>query len=406
MNLSWFISKRVSAEAKGTFSSTIHKMAVGSITIGLAVMIVSFLILIGFQNTVAEKIYSFSSHLRVTKYTLGNSYEESPISISNEAIDSYEELDLIGHIQEYSHKAGLVKTEEEILGIIFKGVSQRFDLEMFRENLIDGRFIEFNDESYAKEVVISQTIADKLKLQRDDEMILHFFMNPPRVRKLRVVGIYETNLADYYDDKFILGDIRLIQRLNNWADTLAGGMEVFVKDINKIDEAESLLDEVLDYDLFVEKVSDAYIQVFDWLFLIDRQVNIFLGIILLVVCVNMISIILILIMERTRMVGLLKALGATNLQIRMIFAYNGMSLILKGLLGGNLLGIGICLLQYYYKIIPLNPGDYYMSYVPIGWNWPVIISLNLLTFIVVSLIIVLPTLVIARITPIKSIRFD
>ena len=405
MNLSYFISKRISSEAKGTFSSTIHKIAIGSITIGLAVMIVSFLILKGFQNTVTEKIYSFSSHLQVTKYTF-NSHEESPISMKDEVFDHFEDYDLIKHVQAYSHKAALLKTEEEILGIIFKGVGKRFDLEVFNENLVDGRFIDFSDASYAKEVVISQTIADKLRLQKDDEIIIHFFMDPPRVRKLKVVGIYETNLADYYDDKFILGDIRLIQRLNSWADTLAGGLEVFVKDIEKIDEAEALLDDVLDYDLYVEKVSDKYLQVFEWLFLISRQVNIFLGIILFVVCVNMISIILILIMERTRMIGLLKAFGATDRQVRMIFAYNGVNLIFKGLLGGNLLGIGVCLLQSYYKIITLNPSDYYMSYVPIGWNWQVILGLNLLTFIVVSLIIVIPTLAITRITPIKSIKFD
>lgn len=406
MNLSYFISKRITSEAKGTFSSTIHKIAIGSITLGLAVMIVSFLILKGFQNTVTEKIYSFSSHLQVTKYTLGNSYEESPISINNAVFEHFEDYDLIKHVQPYSHKAGLLKTEEEILGIIFKGVGEQFNLELFNENLVEGRFIDFSGESYAKEVVISQTIADKLRLQKDDEIIIHFFMDPPRVRKLKVVGIYETNLADYYDDKFILGDIRLIQRLNNWADTLAGGLEVFVKDIDKIEEAESMLDDVLDYDLFVEKVSDKYIQVFEWLFLISRQVNIFLGIILFVVCVNMISIILILIMERTRMIGLLKAFGATDHQVRAIFAYNGINLIIKGLLGGNLVGIGLCLLQYHYKIISLNPSDYYMSYVPIGWNWQVILGLNILTFVVVSLIIVIPTLVITRITPIKSIKFD
>lgn len=405
MNLPYFISKRISSEEKGTFSATIHKIAIASIGVGLAVMIVSFLILKGFQDTVTNKIYSFSSHIQITKYSLGNSFEEIPIPLDNDFLQNYQQYELIDHVQEFSLKAGLLKNKET-LGVIVKGVSDRFDLDRFSENIVDGRFIDFSDKNYAKEVVISKTIADKLILEVDDDIVIHFFMNPPRPRKLKVVGIYETNLADYYDDKFVLGDIRMIQRLNNWGDSLAGGLEVFVSDVKRIEEAEALLDEVLDYQLYVEKVSDKYIQVFEWLFLISRQVNIFLGIILFVVCVNMVSIILILIMERTQMIGLLKSLGATNQQIRRIFTLNGIQLIAKGLLFGNLLGVSICALQYYFEIIPLNAKDYYMSYVPVGWDWQIILVLNVLTSIVVALIVVLPTLAIVRIDPIKTIKFD
>ncbi|MTI20802.1 ABC transporter permease, partial [Fulvivirga sp. RKSG066] len=290
--------------------------------------------------------------------------------------------------------------------ILLKGVTDRFKLSYFEDNIKEGRFIEFPEEGYAREVVISRSIADKLKIKLNEDIVVHFFMKPPRVRKLKVVGIYETNLSEYYDDKFIIGDMAMIQHLNGWADEIAGGMEVYIKDIDKIDAAEEKLDEILEYDLFVEKVKDKYIQVFDWLMLISRQVNIFLGIILFVVCVNMISIILILIMERTQMVGLLKSLGATHRQIRRIFTYSGMQLIAKGLLLGNSLGIGICALQYYFQIIPLNPRDYYMSYVPIGWDWAVIVALNVVTFVVVSMIILIPGTVVTRINPIKTIKFD
>jgi len=317
-----------------------------------------------------------------------------------------EKYDFIDHVQAYTHKAGLIKTENEVLGIIFKGVTNRFDLADFQDNIKEGRFIEFKNDTYAKEVMLSREIANKLKIKVNDEIVIHFFMNPPRVRKLKVVGIYETNLSEYYDDKFVIGDMALIQRLNNWPDSLAGGMEVFIKDVNKVEKAEQQLDAVLDYDLFVEKIKDKYIQVFDWLMLISRQVNIFLAIILFVVCVNMISIILILIMERTQMVGLLKSLGATHRQIRRIFTYSGLQLIIKGLILGNLIGLGVCLIQYYFKVIPLNPTDYYMSYVPIGWDWATVLWLNVLTFVVVALIILIPTSVIARINPIKTIRFD
>ncbi len=406
MNLSYFIARRIAQNKEKSFSVTVHKIAVASISVGLAVMIVSFLILRGFQNTVRDKIYSFSSHLQITKYTLDNSFEESPISLNTELFSDTENFPYVDHVQEYSHKAGLVKTKEEVTGIVIKGVSKRFDLERFSTNLIEGRFLNFSDSTYSKEVVVSRSIANKLDIELEDDIIIHFFQNPPRFRKLKVVGFYETNLAEYYDDKFMIGDMKLIQRLNDWPDSLAGGLEVFVKNVDQIDQAEEALNETIPYDLYVEKVSDKYIQVFDWLYLISRQVNIFLGIILFVVCVNMISIILILIMERTQMIGLLKALGGSNSLVQRIFSLNGMQLILKGLFLGNLLGLGVCAIQYYFQLFRLNPADYYMSYVPIGWNWEIVIALNLLTFFVVAVIIILPTFFIARIKPIKSIKFD
>ncbi len=406
MNLPYFISKRISRDSVGSFSSTIHKIAVGSIGIGLGVMIISFLILKGFQDTVTEKIYNFSAHFQVTKYTSNNSYEEVPLTLRNEVFRHSEEFDFIEHVQEFSHKAGLIKTDDEVLGVIFKGISSRFDSTRFKSSLVEGRFLNFDDDSYSREVMISKVISDKLRLKVGDDAIVHFFQDPPRVRRLSVVGIYETNLSEYYDNKFIIGDIRLIQRLNNWADSLAGGMEIYVKDIRKMDEAQDALESVVDYDFYVEKVEDKYIQVFEWLHLISRQVNIFLGIILFVVCVNMVSIILILIMERTQMIGLLKSFGASNGLIRRIFLYNGVRLILKGLLIGNLLGLGVGLIQDQFTLIPLNPKDYYMSYVPIGWNWEMTIILNLLTLFVVALIILIPTLAISKVNPIRSIRFD
>lgn len=406
MNLPYFISKRISQNSQGSFSTTIHRIAVGSIGIGLGVMIVSFLILRGFQDTVTEKIYNFSAHFQITKYTSNNSYEEIPISLRNDLFRQTSEYDFVDHVQEFSHKAGLIKTEEEVLGIIFKGVSTRFDSVRFESSLIEGRFLNFDDPSYSKEVLISKIIADKLNLSVSDDIIIHFFQDPPRIRRLEIVGIYETNLSEYYDNKFIIGDIRLIQRLNNWADSLAGGMEVFIKDVRKLDAATEDLENIVDYDFYVEKVEDKYIQIFEWLHLISRQVNIFLAIILFVVCVNMVSIILILIMERTQMIGLLKAFGAKNSLIRRIFLLNGVQLILKGLLLGNAIGLGVGVIQDRFKVIPLNPKDYYMSYVPIGWDWNMTLILNLLTLIVVALIILVPTLAISRVNPIKSIKFD
>lgn len=406
LNLSYFISKRISREQKEGFSSAIHKIAVASIGIGLGAAIVSFLIMNGFQETVKNRIYSFSGHLVITKFSMSNSMEETPLDVNVELYNNYKKLGFVRHMQEYAHKAGLVKTEDEVLGVVIKGVGKTFDTTSFQSNLIEGRFIHFQDSGYSNEVVLSKIIAGKLNATVGDQITVHFFQNPPRFRKLTVTGIYETNLSEYFDGKVIIGDIRLIARLNDWADSVAGGLEVFVKDIERIDDAGLAMSEMIDYDLNIEPVSSKYIQVFEWLNLLSRQVNILLIIILIVVCVNMISIILILVMERTQMIGMLKALGANDRLIRSVFVYNGISLIIKGLLLGNAIGLGLCYIQYQFKIITLNPEDYYMSFVPISWHWEIVAMLNLLTFLVVTVVLLLPTAIISRISPIKAIRFD
>jgi lipoprotein-releasing system permease protein len=219
------------------------------------------------------------------------------------------------------------------------------------------------------------------------------------------VGLYETGLEDF-DQKVILGDIKLVRKLNNWADSLAGGFEVFIEDASKTDQAHAYLLNATDRDLYVEDVSDLYFQIFDWLTLLDRNVVIFLTIILFVAGFNMISIILILIMERTHMIGLLKALGASDHVIRRIFVYNGGFLVLKGLLIGNALGLGLGFIQYYFKVIPLDPVNYYMEYVPIEWDWFTIITLNVMTVLIIGLVLFIPAAIISRIRPIRAIRFD
>ncbi len=406
MNLSYFISKRISRGPEGGFSSTIHTIAIATIAVGLAASMASFLIMGGFQGTIKEKIYSFSAHLLITKYTLNNSMEEQPFDFNIDLYNHPEKFPLVDHVQEFSHKAGLIKTNDEVLGIVFKGVGRSFDLQRFQENLVQGRFLHFPDSGYAHEVLLSQVIANKLKLKVGDDLIIHFFQSPPRFRKLKVVGLYETNLSDYFDSKVIMGDIRMVQGLNGSRDSIAGGLQIYIKDIRKIEEATAAIKEDLEYDLYPEKAGDTYIQIFEWLGLVGRQVYILLGIILTVVCVNMISVILILVMERTHMIGVLKAMGASNSLIRLVFVYNGITLIFKGLLYGNILGLGLCYFQYKFHFVKLNAHDYYMSYVPIGWNWEIVLLLNVLVFGVVTLVLLLPTAIVSRISPIKAIRFD
>ena len=455
MNLSYFISKRIRSGNQDSFSSIIHKIAVGSIAIGLAAALVSFLIMHGFQSAVKSRIYGFSNHLLITKYTMNNAVEEAGFQFKTDLYNRPEQFPFIKHIQEYSHKAGLIKAEDEVLGIVFKGVGTSFNLDQFKSSLSEGRFIQFNDSTYSKEIILSRIIADKINAKVGDDIVLHFFQNPPRVRRLTIVGIYETNLSDYFDSKIVMGDIRLVQQLNDWASDTAGGMEIlldtkyfstwqlwklsfddhlqyidetiwqnpevsfkpvaavvelfsfsFDSEQAMLDRSARLISESMDYDLNLETVRDKYILVFEWLNLIKRQVKILLVIILVVVCVNMISVILILVMERTPMVGMLKAMGAQDKLIRSVFFYNGVSLVSKGLLWGNIIGLGLCFLQYQFHFMKLNPHDYYMEYVPIEWSWATILFLNVLVSVTVAIVLILPTRFIIRIKPIQAIRFD
>jgi lipoprotein-releasing system permease protein len=405
LNLYYFISKRINKSRKGSFSSVVGVIATCSIMLGIAVLIISFSILEGFKHKIQNKIFSFGSHMQVTKYDLHKSYEESPLSIHSDLFLHPEKIQEISHIQVYSMKPGLLKTKEEVMGVVMKGIGRDFGLDRFKQNIVEGSFIKFNDTTYSQDILVSRKIADKMRLKTGDSLLMFFVQYPPRFKKLAIKGIYETGLEEL-DDQVIIGDIKLNQNLNNWADTLVGGYEIYIKNFSQLDEVSQKVFEVMDYDMQLEKITDKYLQIFDWLTLLRRNVRIFLVLILFVACFNMVSTIFIMIMERTNMIGLLKALGARNDQVHAIFIYNGLFIILRGMLFGNLIGLGFCALQYYFKLIPLDPENYYMSSVPIEWNWLMIVLLNLLIFVMISLVLVIPVFIISRISPIKAIKFN
>ncbi len=380
-------------------------MAIGSISLSLCAMVLAYFILGGFQRTIKDKIYNLKGHLEITKFDLGSSYDENPIPIDQDAIRQIDAYPFTDHIQYFAHKAGMLKTKEEVEGVLFKGVSSNFSLDRFAANMIEGRFVDFPDSGYSKEVVISNIISNKLKLGIGDRVTIYFVQNPPRFRRLDIVGIYETGLEEI-DKTLVLGDIGLVQRMNNWPDTLIGGYEIYLKDADQAELAKDVMFEELDANLYVDLISDKYRQIFDWLELLDQNVAFILGIILFVACINMISILLILIMERTQMIGVLQALGATKKQVKRIFMYNGMQLVLKGLVIGNGLALMLAYLQDEYRLIPLDAANYYMHFVPIQWDFQSMIFVNLLTIGVVYIVLSIPVLVLSRIKPIAAIRFD
>ncbi len=408
MNISLFIARRIQHTTGKSFSATVASIGIASIAMGLAVMIISFAILGGFKKNIQEKIFSFGAHLQVSQFNLNNSFEESPISVNTELYQEYQQIPEISHIQVYSHKAGLLKTEEELAGVMLKGVGRDFNKDVFEQNMVEGRFISFPDTTYSREIIVSRKIANQLRLKVDDSVLLYFVQGTqsrPRVRRLSVSGIYQTGMEEF-DESIVVGDIRLIQRLNDWSDTLVGGYEIYLKNFKDLETGADKVYDLMDYDMKVEKITDKFIQIFDWLSLLNRNVAIFLGLILFVACFNMVAILLILIMERTQMIGILKSVGATQQQVRKIFLMSGIQLIVKGLIWGNLIGIGFCALQYYFKLIPLDVEAYYMDWVPISWDWPLIILLNIVVVVLVTLVLMIPTIIISRINPVQALRFD
>ncbi|TFV97890.1 ABC transporter permease [Algoriphagus kandeliae] len=404
MNLSYFIAKRISFSRVGGFSAIIHQIAVGSLAIGIAVSIIAFMVLGGFQKTVSEKVYDFTGHYQVQRFTMSNSFEENPFSLKADFYQNYSSIPQIEKVQSFAHKAALIKGEEEVEGVLMKGLSTDFDTLNFQQYLVEGRFINFPETGTSNEVVISRYLANRLLLEVGDRIILYFVQNPPRYRRVEVVGIYET-LLENFDQKIILGELQTIRNLNGWQDDEVGGLEIFIND-KPSQELSRSIEEILDLDLKLINSEDKYLEIFDWLKLLDTNVYVFISLIGFVAIFNMGAILFILIMERTQMIGLLKALGTQDFQIRRIFFWNGMRILGRGLLIGNAIGLGFGLIQDMFRIIPLDAQSYYMSYVPIEWNWPIFIAINIGITLLTALVLWIPVIVISRVNPIQSIRFD
>lgn len=406
MNLPYFISKRINSTEKGSFSGTIHKIAIASVALGIAIMMISFMILGGFQNNIKDKIFNFSGHIQIKKFTLTNSYEEAPIILDEERKALIQNSSQIRHIQEFAHKPGLISLNDEVFGLLYKGMGPSFDTTSFAPYLIEGSFPVLTDTGrFNNEVLISEKNARQMQVGLGDRIVAYFIMDPPRTRSLIVKGIYSSGLEEF-DAQVVIGDIKLVRGLNDWGDNQVGGYEVFVKDMNKIEEADNELIEYLSIEQYSERMDEKNETVFDWLNLLSQNVYILIGLILFVACFNMISVLFILIMERTSMIGSFKAFGATNQLIRRIFSYNGIRLVLKGLLVGNGIALLFGWLQYTYHLIPLEASTYYMDHVPIDWNWIKFLGINVLTLVLVGMTLVLPTAIISRVNPVKAIRFD
>jgi lipoprotein-releasing system permease protein len=404
-----FIAKRIRHNEAGSFSATVSRIGVASIAIGIAVGIIAFAVLLGFKQTIQQKIFLFGAHINVNAFSQGNTYEEAPLPIKNPVSDALPTIPEIQRWQAVAHKSGILKTPEEIKGVILKGVGKDYDWQTLRKSLIEGKLIERKDSSsikygYSSEILISRKIATQLRLKTGDEVIMYSLQNPPRPRKLIVNGIYETEMEEF-DNNLIIGDIGLVQRLNGWGPDSVGTYEIYLKDFQNLDVVTNKLRRTLPPGIYLQKVTSIFPQIFDWLILLDRNTAVFLTLILFVACFNMISILLVMIMERTPLIGLLKTLGSPNRQIRMVFFRVGLYLVRQGIIIGNIVGLSLCWLQYQFKLIPLDPVNYYMDTVPIVFDWPIFLMVNVVTIVIAALILLIPTLIITRIQPIKALLF-
>lgn len=405
MNFSLFIAKRIRSQKGSSFSKVITRIAIGSIALGIAALIVSMAIFEGFKQTILDKIVSQTGHIQILKFDMNNSFETSPLSTQRDFYKQLENQDYISHIQPYTQKPVLLRTDEDLMGLVLKGIDKSYDTLSFKKNLIEGRFIVFDTSNYSKEIIISQNIKDKLRLKVGDDLLAFFLQDPPRQRKLEVVGVYQTGIEDF-DERLVYCDQALLQRLNDWGDTLVGGYEVFLKDFDDIDSVYETIEAESDYDMYLQKVTNTYAHFFEWFSMVNKNVTIFMSVILFVALFNVVSVLLILITERVTMIGMLKALGATNTQVLSIFFQNGLVILWKGILIGNVIGLLFCFIQDKFKLIPLDIETYYMNSVPISWNIPLILMLNFVIIVLVLFILWIPSFFISRIKPIRAIRFD
>ena len=405
MNIELFLAQRLNKQSNSPFSRPIIRVAILAIALSMAVMIIATSVVTGFQKEIRDKVIGFGSHIQITHFSHGNSYESQKINNIDSLKKSLERIDEINHTQSFATKAGIIKTKEEIQGVVLKGVGSDFDPSFFKNNLIEGFFTQYIDTLTSNKVLISNKLAKKLQLQLNDKMVMYFVQDPPRARTFEISGIYETGLSEL-DELIVVADIQHIQKLNEWKKNESGGLEIIIEDFDNIDIVTQQVYQQLGFDLNAQNIKDLYPQIFDWLDLQDLNVQVILMLMIIVAAINMITALLILILEQTQLIGILKALGTKNWSIRKVFLYNAVYLIGKGLFWGNITGILLALIQFYFQPIQLNEATYYMSVVPINLKLIHLILLNLGALLICWTALIIPSYLITKITPIKAIRFE
>ncbi len=406
MKATRFISSRIFSFSKENLSSVVMKIAVISIALGISIMLISISVVVGFKNQIKEKVVGFVSPIQIQVLNQNESIEETPFAYDS-LIKSRLDYPFVEAVYPIANKAGLVKTDEEIHGIVLKGVDGDYDWTYVKSNLVAGTTPQYVDNERSNDVVISKIISDKMMLDVGDEVRIWFVGEnmKTRGRKFLIKGIYETGLTEC-DERFIYCDLNQVRRLNGWDSNMVGHLEINLHDDADVKEANSIIYYNIPTNLISYEAADLYPQIYDWLELQDMNVVIIIVLMMLVAGITMISMLLIIVLERTSTIGILKSMGANNAFIRRIFLQRSQRILLIGMLFGNVFGVGLCLIQKYTEIIKLSPESYYLSSVPIEINPLYILLLNVATFIIWLLMMLIPTMIINNIKPSKSIRFE
>jgi lipoprotein-releasing system permease protein len=414
LNLELFIAKKITSNTKGdgNISHPIISIAKVSIALGISVMILAVAIVTGFKSEITKKVIGFGSHIQITNYDNNSSFETQPINKNAIPISGIKSIPGISHLQSFATKPGILKTNSDVQGVVLNGIGQDYDWSFFSKHMVAGDTISLNDSSKSNDILLSEKLSKLLQVKVGDQLSIYFIQQPPRVRKFTLAGIYNTGM-DEFDKLFVVCDIRHIQKLNDWSENEVGGYEIFLDDFNQLEQIEEQVKGMTassfteeGASLKVRSIVRKYPQIFSWLDMLDMNVWIILSLMILVAGFNMVSGLLIIILEKTNMIGILKALGTTNWSIRKIFLYQSSLLIGKGLLWGNVIGISLCLLQYYFKIIPLDPTNYYVDTVPINLKLSHLILLNIGSLIATVSMLLIPSYLITKITPAKAIKYD
>ena len=411
MNFELFIAKRivVGKKYKSSISTPIIKIAITAIALGMTIMLIAVATAAGLQSKIRNKMAGFKGHVQIVNYDANNSdVSVTPIQKKQNFYPTFNNIDGIKKVQIFANKAGILRTETDFEGIIFKGVSQNYDWTFFREYLVKGRIPSFN-ASRNREILISETLVNRLKINLNDTILATFIKSEtsklPSNRKYIVAGIYNTGFAQF-DKNMMIGDIKEVQNLNNWSEDEIGGFEVILENFAEISIKGAQIYNEIDSTLNSKTIIEMYPSIFEWIQLFDNNVWFIIAIMILIAGINMITALLILILERTKTIGILKALGATNWSVRKIFLYSAVNLIVKGLLVGNAIALSFAFLQKQFSLISLDPATYYMNTVPINFDLTYILLLNIGTVVVCYLVLIVPSVIITKITAIKAISFE
>jgi lipoprotein-releasing system permease protein len=417
LNINLYIARRIfsAKENRKNLSHRIVNIALLGIVLGLVVLILSVAIVTGYKSEVGRKVIGFGSHLQVVNLDSNQSFETSPVNQNQSFVPEIRNVEGVRHVQVFATKPGIIRTAEEIQGVVLKGIGPDFDWSFFLENKVAGGPFQVQDTIRSNKVWISKQMAGLLNVKVGDNLSM-FFVSPPEIvprqRKFELAGIYKTSLEEF-DRMFVLVDINHIRRLNNWKNDEVSGFEILVNDFSQLEKQEREIRNILlrhtnpdSPVLQVVSIKEKYRQIFDWLGLLDMNVWVILTLMVLVAGFNMVSSLLVIILERTQMIGILKAMGARNWSIRKVFLYFSVMLILKALVLGNILGVGICLIQKYTHVFKLDPTSYYLEYVPVNLTVLHLVILNVGTVLVTTAMLLLPSYFITKVSPEKSIRFE